>query len=86
MVETPKHLNRLNRRNSTRYIFRLIDGVEHAICLTASELSAAYYEQQKIFDREDIESYLNDSYLENHDDVTYEQLEPLIPNITERCR
>ena len=56
--------------------------------LTDSELEAAYYEQQEKFDREDIEIYLNDSYLEshNHEGITLEQLAPLIPDMAKEYR
>ena len=67
-------------------INRIINGELINIVLTPEELSTAYYEQQKIFDRQDIGIYIDDQYLENNDDITREQLEPLMPDIAEKYR
>ena len=68
-------------------INRVINGESVNIELTAYELRDAYYEQQGIYDRGDVESRIDD-YIEEHDDegITREQLEPLIPEIAERYR
>lgn len=67
-------------------INRIINGEHINIELTPDEMTRIFWEQQKIFDRQDILSYLNDQYLENHENVTLEQLEPLIPDIAARYR
>lgn len=69
-------------------ITRTFCGQDVTIHLTAQELIDAYYEQQKVFDREDVEGYLNNNYFEEND-LTDEERDKLLlrlPEIAEEYR
>ena len=53
-------------------IKRMINGVEHEFELTEHEMTTAYYEKQREFDREDIETVL-DSYTEQFGEDAFEE-------------
>lgn len=69
-------------------IYRIIDGVEHAFDLAACELTEAYDEKQKEYDREDVLSYLDceGDFIMDARDISLEQLEALVPEIAELYR
>ena len=66
-------------------IERVVNGTAYTFELSEHEMTEAYWEQQSVFDREDVERYM-EQFLDYEDEVTEEQARESLAEVAQEYR